>query len=94
MAAVWGVRPMWPKVGMPAFTMARTTGAMSWPPSSFTESARPSLYRMPAFVTPCSIEMLYDMKGMSPTTCARLTPRVTAFVCASISSMVTGTVSL
>ena len=31
---------------------------------------------------------------MSPTTCARLTPRVTAFVCMSISSMVTGTVSL
>ena len=94
MPAVCGVSPMCPNTGMPAVTIARTVSAISCPPSSFTESAPPSLYRMPAFVMACSFEMLYDMNGMSPTTCARFTARMTAFVCESISSIVTGTVPL
>ncbi len=49
---------MCPNTGMPALTMVSTTRAISWPPSSFTESAPPSLYSTPALVTACSREML------------------------------------
>ena len=55
--AVWGVRPMWPNTGMPAFTMARDQAAMSWPPSSFTGRS-PSLYRTPAFVMAWSMNVV------------------------------------
>jgi len=49
--AAWGVQPMWPTTGMPAFTTASIVRALRTPPSSLTAWAPASERKRPAFET-------------------------------------------
>jgi len=54
----WGVSPTCPTTGMPAATTRAIVSAISSPPSSFTDSARPSCTSRAADSRACSGETL------------------------------------
>ena len=78
--------------GIPAPTRASTRESVGPAPSILTASAPASFTNRIAFRTASSSETWNEPNGMSATTRARATPRVTAPVSMSISSTVTGTV--
>ncbi len=63
---------------MPASTMRRIVGARSSPPSIFTASKQPFCINLPAAFTAFFSDTLAAKNGMSPTRCARASPRATA----------------
>ena len=87
--AVCGVMPNCAKTGMPAREMARTASGKSAAPSSLTMSTPASLTKRMAASSAACVPCCNGPKGKSTLSSARLTPRRTALVTISISSMLT-----
>ena len=87
-----GVRPMWAITGMSTRVMASIVSAIVTPPSSLTAAAPPSFTSRTLLSIACGTLTWYEPKGRSPTSSARVAPRLASRVWYTASSRVTGSV--
>ena len=86
------MRPMWAITGMSTRVMASIVSAIVTPPSSLTAAAPPSFTSRTLLSIAWGTLTWYEPKGRSPTSSARVAPRLASRVWYTASSRVTGSV--